>query len=696
MGSVTAAVRRSFARLWFLYLAVFLMCLKTAVIQRFVFDLPIKGWYQELIAAITPISSVLLFTWLALLLARRRKNRAILIVSFITSFLLFANAWYYRFFNDFITLPVLFQTRNASDLGISAFTLLYPTDLFFFTDFIILAAIAAARKLPQVRVKAAELSTMFALAVVIFLINLGMAESVRPELLTRTFDRNILVKSIGTYNYHLYDIVVSSKAQTQRAFATSEELAVVESYVKEKPSAEAGAPADLFGIAEGKNIVLVSMESLQSFVIGNTVFGHEITPFLNELIEESFYFENFYHQTGQGKTSDAEFIIDNSLYPLPSGAVYFTHATNAYNSTPKILKKYGYYAASLHANDKTFWNRDIMYGNLGYDRFFSKSDYDVTSENSVGWGLKDIPFFEQSVEHLKSLPQPFYGKLITLTNHHPFSLARADEYVPEFDSGDGTFDRYFTTVRYMDEALKVFFERMKEAGLYENSIFVLYGDHYGISANHYEAMARYLGKEITPYDHIQLQRVPLIIHIPGVEGRKVAKIAGQIDVRPTLLHLLGIEGENELDFGENLFADNPDPLIVLRDGSFITNDYLYTQNVCYRKAYFPFETDPAACETYKEMAAAELEHSDQIIYGDLMRFKENAAPDDASDAVPDPAPAYAVPDNAPAGLDEEPHSDGLYDEFESEAEAESSAEAQSKLSAEAGEAGNAEAENTAE
>src|SRR5690606_37033782 len=101
------------------------------------FDLPISGWFQEFIAFISPVSSILLMLWLALVLSRKRKNSAILVVSFISSFLLFANAWYYRFFNDFITLPVLFQTRNAGDLGQSAITLLYPTDILFFADFFI-------------------------------------------------------------------------------------------------------------------------------------------------------------------------------------------------------------------------------------------------------------------------------------------------------------------------------------------------------------------------------------------------------------------------------------------------------------------------------------------------------------------------------------------------------------------------------
>ena len=165
------------------------------------FHLPIKGIYQEFIALINPISAILLMTWLALILFHKWKNTGILVVSFGTSTLLFLNVWYYRFFNDFITLPVLFQGKNVGDLGDSAVNLLHLSDLLFFLDFFILLAIVLIRKLPSVSIRTAELSTVFVLAIVIFFINLGMAETVRPDLLTRTFDRNIMVKSIGTYNY---------------------------------------------------------------------------------------------------------------------------------------------------------------------------------------------------------------------------------------------------------------------------------------------------------------------------------------------------------------------------------------------------------------------------------------------------------------------------------------------------------------
>jgi len=603
-------------------LATVLLWIKTYIVYKTSFDIKIESWKQEFILFINPLSFLLFAFGFSFYMKEKARNRYIVFMSFLTSFVLFANVMFYRFFNDFITLPVLFQTSNMGDLGNSIFELLRFTDLTLFVDVVLLAWLI--RKKPTfVRfepVSKGERRAYYFVVAAIALFNLGLAETERPELLTRTFDREILVKNIGTYNYHIYDILLQSKSKAQRAFADSSELADIENYIR----ANEKAPNDeLFGIAKDRNIIVVSMESIQSFVINNSVFGHEITPFLNEFIKQSYYFDNFYHQTGQGKTSDAEFLIENSLYPLGRGAVFFTHATNEYSATPEILKNHGYYSAVFHANNKSFWNRDIMYQSLGYDRYFSLTDYEVTEENSVGWGLKDKEFFVQSVQHLKTLPQPFYTKFITLTNHFPFVLNEEDKMVPEYNSNSRTLNRYFPTVRYMDEALKVFIEELKKEGLYENSIIILYGDHYGISENHNKAMAQYLGKEeITPFDHVQLQRVPFFIHIPGVTDKQpkvISKVSGQVDVKPTLLHLLGIDTHNYLHFGTDIFAKDKMDFAVLRDGSFITKDYVYKDNVCYDKKT-GLETDAAKCGPFTEKAKLELDYSDRIIYGDLLRF----------------------------------------------------------------------------
>ncbi|WP_338750088.1 LTA synthase family protein [Bacillus sp. FJAT-52991] len=599
--------------------AVLFLWLKTYITYKTSFHMDIENTLQEIILFINPLSFIMLALGISLLFkSEKARNRYIMITSFALTILLYANVVFYRFFNDFITLPLLFQTSNFGDLGNSVTEEFKWYDIFYFADLILLAIILKVK--PKFvsfhSVTKTNRRAYFLTAIAILFLNLGLAEIERPQLLTRTFDREMLVKNIGTFNYHIYDIVLQSKSSAQRALADGSELADIENYT----DANYAKPNDdLFGVAKGKNLILVSVESTQEFVINNKVNGQEITPFMNQFAKESLYFNNFYHQTGQGKTSDAEFLVENSLYPLSRGAVFFTHSGNKFNSMAKSLDENGYYTNAMHANNKSFWNRDIMYKSLGYERFYEVGDYDVNEENSVNWGMKDIPFLEQSVEHMKDMPQPFYSKLLTLTNHHPFYYDEEDKLIDEFTSQDGTVNRYFVTVRYTDEALKHFVEQLKASGLYENSMIVLYGDHYGISENHDKAMSEYLGKEVTPFVSTQLQKVPFMVHIPGVEGRVIESVGGQVDVRPTLLHLLGINTKDDLQLGQDLLSADHENLAVFRDGRFVTKDYVYADNKCWDKNTEQ-PTDKKYCEPAMEKASTELNYSDQIIYGDLLRF----------------------------------------------------------------------------
>ena len=187
--------------------------------------------------------------------------------------------------------------------------------------------------------------------------------------------------------------------------------------------------------------------------------------------------------------------------------------------------------------------------------------------------------------------------------------------------------RYFPTVRYTDEAIRQFFDQLKEAGLYDNSIIVIMGDHDGISANHNRAMAKYLDKDkIDPFDYQQLQRVPFMIHIPGVgEGERNKEIAGQVDIKPTLLHLAGIANNRDIYFGNDLFHEDRKGFIVQRNGNFISDDYIYANETCYdRQTGEVIEGENSeeivSCRGIEEKVETELMYSDKIIYGDLFRF----------------------------------------------------------------------------
>lgn len=620
-------LKATFSRVRFVLLVALVVWLKTYFVTLYGFDLKIDTFFQNLILFISPLASSLFLIGTALFFKGNKRNTIALTINFIMTFILCGNVLFYGFFNDFVTLPVLFQTSNMGDLGSSVKELASFKILFMFADILILYLLL--KKYPKLsntgRVPTFMKSAYYLIAVAVAVVNLGLAEMERPELLTRSFDREMLVKNLGLYVYQGYDLSLQTKTSTQKAFADSSKLTEIENYVNSngvKPNAK------LFGKYKGKNVIVISLESMQTFTIGATVNGKEITPFLNQYINESYYFDHFYHQTGQGKTSDAEFMIDNSLYPLDRGAVYFTHANNEYMGTPELLKDKGYYSAVFHANNKSFWNRNVMYPTLGYDRYFNEVDFDITDENSVNWGLKDEDFFQQSLPYLNKLKQPFYTRFLTLSNHYPFTLDPEDQFIDQYNSGDETLDRYVTTVRYMDESIKNFIEGLKKSGLYDDTIIVMYGDHYGISENHNRAMAQFLGKEeITPYDHMDLQRTPLIIHLPNqVNGRTISKIAGQVDVKPTILHLLGVDTKTDIEFGKDLFSPDSPEFTIFRDGSFVTEKYYYVagSTTFYdRSTGEKIEIDEQEAKLLVDKAKKELTLSDNIVYGDLFRFYSN-------------------------------------------------------------------------
>lgn len=433
----------------------------------------------------------------------------------------------------------------------------------------------------------------------------------------------MLVKNLGLYTHQVYDLTLQLKAGSQKALADSSKLQETENYVKANQSEP---NPNMFGAAKGKNVIVVTLESLQTFLIGASVNGQEVTPFLNEFINESYYFDNFFHQTGQGKTSDSEFLIDTSLYPLNRGAVFFTHGNNDYTATPEILRQQGYFTSVFHANNATFWNRNIMYSALGYDRYYNELDYKITPETHLNWGLKDIEYFDQSVDMLKTVDQPFYARFLTLTNHYPFTYDEDTKFIEPYNSGNGVFDRYIVTARYLDESIKRFIERLKAEGMYDDSIIVLYGDHYGISEKHNRAMAQFLEKDqITEFDTLNLQRTPLYIHMPGqTEGQTISKPTGQIDMKPTILNLLGIDTTNDIRFGHDMFSNEYTGFVVLRDGSFITDKYAYTNNTFYDRITGEIVDLPKKeAQALINRAQNELRMSDKIIEGDLLRFSES-------------------------------------------------------------------------
>lgn len=615
------------SKMGFFTIAAILIWVKSYYVYLIEFNLDVQSLFQHVLLLINPLSSTLVFLGIALFAKGRRIGGYIIIIYSFMSLLLYSNVVFYRFNSDFITLPVLTQTSNFGSLGSSIADLAYWTDIIYFVDIILLVVLFRSSKQiwSSARMKMRQPIIIIASGLLLFSINLGLAEMDRPELLKRTFDRNYIVKYLGAYNFTIYDIIQNVKSSSERVLADSNDITEVKDYLSNK---YAEPNEDLFGVAEGKNIIKIHLESFQSFLIDYELHGEEVTPFLNKLVNDNqqdfTYYKNFFHQTEQGKTADAELIMDNSLYGLPQGAAFVTKSNNTYQALPAILsQEQDYQNVVLHGDGKSFWNRDEIYKQFGIDYFFDEAYYNMSDEQVIGYGLKDKPFFKESMPLIESLDKdkPFYAHFMSLTHHHPYLIDEEDATIEPAETGDGSVDRYFQTARYLDESLEQFINDLKEADLYDDSLIVIYSDHYGISDNHNRAMAEITGEEITPYKNAELQRVPFMIKIPGVEGQGIVDdYAGQVDVVPTLLHLLGIRADKYINFGTDLFSKDHNETVAFRNGDFFTPEVSMVRGTFYDEKTGKELEPNEDLENIQKQVQHELELSDKILQGDLLRF----------------------------------------------------------------------------
>ncbi len=601
-----------------MFIASFMTWLQTYIVYKFFFRLSLVSLGEEILIVINSIGPILLIYGSIYFLKPSKRSFAVMGVSAFFSVIMIANTLFYKFYDDIMTLPILLQMDNTGGLGSSVMNLIDFKVLFLVMNLPILM-VANRRIKDSTKVTPHFYKKYFISMIGAYLLTFGLSYLSGLPMFNVPYNREVMIKTLGIYQYGLYDIYLSLTTPIDYALAENNEFIEVSNYVK---SNQINPNSELFGVAKDQNIIVISLESLQEFAINLEVNGEEVTPFLNQFIQECYYFDNFYQQTSQGKTSDAEFITENSLYAADRGSAFYAKSQNQYESLASILKGQGYYTAVFHANEKEFWNRETMYEALGFDHFFDESAFLVNEENSFGWGLTDEAFFEQTLDYLKGLPQPFYAKLLTLTNHYPFEIPEQYQYISPGETNNEIVNHYITTVRYLDEALKSFITNLKESGLYDNTMIVMYGDHYGLSESYYEDLAILLQEEeITLNRHLDLQRVPFIIHLPNQEeGEVVSTVSGQIDMKPTLLNLVGLPVNAYINFGQDLFAADRRELIVLRDGSFIGSEYRYADSTCLRSDSGEL-VDQSFCESLEKVAVQDLYYSDLILNKDLLRFQ---------------------------------------------------------------------------
>ena len=617
-------------KLGFFTIVLVTFWLKTYVIYLTKFNLGAEGAMQNFLLFLNPLPSGLLLLGIGLFFKGRKSYWIVIAIDFVLSLWLFANILYYREFSNFLSLSIIKTSGSTADnLGKSIVGITRVTDFLAFIDIVLVILLMVAK---VVKYDLRPLKLRFNLllegiAVLLIGVNLLMAQKDRSGLLTRTFDNSYIVKYLGMNEYAVYDAFKTAQTSEQMAKANVSDLQSVKKYLKVnyvKPN------STYTGVAKGKNVLVIHLESFQQFLIGYKWHGKEVTPNLNKLYhsKNTLSFANFYNQVGQGKTSDAEMMLENSLFGLQSGSAMSSYGTsNTFESAPAILKQQGgYTTAVMHGGAGSFWNRNNAYKQFGYEYFMPLSYYQNKPKYYIGYGLKDKIFFSQSIKYIERLPQPFYLKLITVTNHYPYDLDKKNQSIDKTDTGDETVDGYVQTAHYLDQAVGQLMRWMKKTGLDKNTLLVFYGDHYGISGNHHKASAELLNQdEFTNFDNLKFQRVPLMFRMKGLKGGIKKTYGGEIDVLPTLLNLLGISNKGTIQFGHDLLSKKAPQIVAQRNGDFITPLYAKVGSTYYdtrtgEEIIQPDKKLKTELVAISNKVTTQLSLSDRVIAGNLLRF----------------------------------------------------------------------------
>lgn len=510
--------------------------------------------------------------------ASKRKLGYYMLVNLCVTAIFFAAIMYFKYYGVIVTYHAAEQVNQVTAVRNSVFSLMDPYYLLIFADIIILGMYfffnKKGRTYKKENINRRTGTSKFSYSL-LFAVSFGLCLF---NILPNKASMNEIKKAqeMGLLNYEAYTIFAQDKPELVNASEITQDV------INKEKGIDTAAVSPFQGAAQGKNLIIIQMESLQSFLLGLTIDGKEITPNLNELMQDSLYFPNFYQMVGQGNTSDAEFVVNSSFYIPPQGAATMSYVDKELPSLPRLLQANGYQTATFHTNEVEFWNRGELYSALGWEQYY---DHDFFgNEDTFFFGASDEVLYRKTADKLKELAadgKPFYAQVISMSAHHPFTIP-AEKYQMKLpERYEGTFvGDYVRAQNYADYALGQFIVELKANGIWDNSLIMLYGDHMGLPIYSLDHDDKQLMEEIYghAYEYADMLNIPLIIHAEGsLAPQTLEQVGGEVDIMPTAASLLGVSMANNIYFGQDLTSQTYNLLpqrYYLPTGSFIATSGL--------------------------------------------------------------------------------------------------------------------------
>lgn len=498
------------------------------------------------------VSVAVLF--IPLYFVRKHKNKFATILAFMLTFLIFFDHVYFSYFGALPTVGLISSLGQTSDVGPAIIGLLSVWMLLYFIDIalVIIFNKQIAKLFAKIKTKLAQdtsngtpvsiLATSITLIILWFTI-LPLGLSNLTDVLNRGYDTVSTSQYYGVLIAHGVDIVRFVKEET--TVLSSSEVKALQTWVSTNHPKQ--ATSNLTGTAKGKNVIMIQVESLAGYVVNQKINDHEITPNLNKLANESQFFPNDRYVLGAGHTSDTDFVANTSYFPLADAAVFVRYGNDNFTSLAKTLKANGYSTYAYHGFNRNFWNRNVAFESLGYQKFYAADNYPEGA--IINMGLNDGDFLSKTAEYIKTQPKPSLSYVITLSSHVPFATTELNSGL-KLNTSDypDQVGGYLENINYTDRMLGTFFDKLKSEGLYNESLIIVYGDHTPVLPSFSAGTINYDVKSDAQ------KEVPLFIKLPKeTSGQAHTKQGTHLDITPTIYDLLGIKTK-QLMFGQSIFA----------------------------------------------------------------------------------------------------------------------------------------------
>ncbi len=363
----------------------------------------------------------------------------------------------------------------------------------------------------------------------------------RPRIVYKNFnDANKSIEISGLYQFTFRDIFKTICPIRQYS---EKDYKRIDEYFEQK-----GEPPvnEYTGLFEGKNVIAVMMESIDTWTIDK-----KHTPTLYKMMKNGIEFTNYNAPFfGVGFTFSSEFAFNTGFFTPVSAVSASNFSSNSFPyALARLFKEKGYFANSFHFNSPEFYNRGIMHKSFGYEKYHSLSEFGITGaaaelDSNI---LKNDELFNKMTEKT-----PFYSFFITYSAHLPYSgdsakLELAKEYRPDLINGkiDEEKNNMQILAADTDEFFRQLLEKLEKHGLMENTVIIAYTDHFAYGISDQEKLGKWKGEKLS-------YTVPAFIYAQGIKPQKIKKPMMTIDWAPTIVNLFGLERKGRY-IGNDIF-----------------------------------------------------------------------------------------------------------------------------------------------